>query len=50
MGFFSFTAAERTLQGYKVMNMIRKGQIRGVDKGDLLSQAAFITSLFGVVA
>jgi transposase-like protein len=30
MGFFSFETAGRTLQGYEVMNMMRKGQVRGV--------------------
>jgi IS6 family transposase len=50
MGFFSFATAERTLQGYEVMNMIRKGQIRGVGKGDTLSQVAFISRLFGLAA
>jgi len=50
MGFFSFATAERTLQGYEVMNMIRKGQIRGVGKGDILSQVAFISRLFGLAA
>jgi transposase-like protein len=50
MGFFSFATAERTLQGFEVMNMIRKGQIQGVGKGDILSQIAFISRLFGVVA
>jgi transposase, IS6 family len=46
LGFFSFETAWRTLQGYEVMHMIRKGQIRGVGKGHI----AFITSLFGVAA
>jgi IS6 family transposase len=50
MGFFSFATAERTLQGYEIMNMLRKGQIRGVGKGDILSQAAFISHLFGMAA
>ncbi len=48
MGFFSFQTAWRTLQGYEVMNMMRKGQIRGVDKGDIRCQVAFIAHLFGV--
>jgi hypothetical protein len=30
------------------MNMLRKGQMRGIEKGDSLKQAAFIASLFGV--
>jgi hypothetical protein len=32
------------------MNMVRKWQMRGVGKGDILSQAAFISHLFGVAA
>ena len=48
MGFFSFKTAWRTLQGYEMMNMIRKGQVRGVNKGDNRSQAAFIAELFNV--
>jgi transposase-like protein len=50
MGFFSIATAERTLQGYEMMNMIRKGQIRGVGKGDILSQVVFISRLFGIAA
>ena len=49
MGFFSFATAWRTLQGYEVMNMIRKGQVQGVDKGDVRGQVALVASLFGVV-
>jgi hypothetical protein len=30
--------------------MIRKGQMRGVEKGDILRQVAFIASIFGVAA
>jgi IS6 family transposase len=47
MGFFSFRTAWRTLQGYEAMNMLRKGQIRGVEKGDSMKQAIYIASLFG---
>jgi hypothetical protein len=47
MGFFSFETAWRTLRGYEVMNMVRKGQIQGGSKGDSLRQAAFIAELFG---
>ncbi|GHO80138.1 IS6 family transposase [Ktedonobacter sp. SOSP1-85] len=50
MGFFSFETARRTLQGYEVMNMLRKGQLRGVAKGDVRGQVALVTKLFGVVA
>src|SRR5207247_3831897 len=44
MGFFSIETAGRTLQGYEVMNMIRKGQVRGVGKGAIKGQVAFIAS------
>jgi IS6 family transposase len=50
LGFFSFETAWNTLQGYEVMNIVRKGQIRGVEKGDILGQIAFIASIFGVAA
>src|SRR6266536_90929 len=42
MCFFSFETAGRTLQGYEVTNMIRKGQVRGVGKGDIKDQVRFI--------
>ncbi len=50
MGFFSVETAGRTLQGYEVMHMIRKGQVSGVAKGDSSGQVTFIASLFGVAA
>jgi len=49
MGFFSFETAWRTLQGFEVMNMIRKGQLRGVAKGDVGGQVALVRTLFGVI-
>jgi len=50
MGFFSLESAWRTLQGYEVMHMLRKGQMRGVEKGDILGQVAFLSGLFAVAA
>ncbi len=32
------------------MNMLRKGQVHGVKKGDITGQISFIASLFGLVA
>jgi hypothetical protein len=32
------------------MNMIRKGQIQGIEKGDILGQAGFVSQIFGVAA
>ena len=49
-GFFSFQRAGRTLQGYEVMNMIRKGQVQNVNKGDIPGQVMFIARLLGVAA
>jgi len=44
--FFSFNTARRTLAGYETMNMIRKGQVNGVNKGDTLAQVELINRLF----
>jgi IS6 family transposase len=50
LGFFSFGTAQRTLSGYETMNMIRKGQVNGVDRGNVLAQVHFIDHLFGLAA
>jgi transposase, IS6 family len=50
MGFFSFETAWRTLQGYEIMNAMRKGQLQGVKKGDVRGQVALVAKLFEVVA
>jgi transposase-like protein len=50
MGFFSLETAWRTLQGFEMMNMLRKGQLQGVAKGEVRSQVAFVAQLFGVIA
>ena len=50
MGFASFNTARRTLRGYEAMNMIRKGQLQGVAKGDVMGQVEFVSQIFGVAA
>jgi transposase, IS6 family len=50
MGFFSLETAWRTLQGYEIMNCMRKGQLQGVNKGDVRGQIVLIAKLFGVSA
>jgi transposase-like protein len=50
MGFRSFNTARRTLRGIEAMAMIRKGQVKGINQGDSVSQAEFINKLFGVIA
>jgi hypothetical protein len=48
MGFFTDLTAWRTLQGIEMMNMLRKGQVQGVGKGDVGGQVALVARLFGV--
>jgi transposase-like protein len=50
MGFGSFNTARRTLSGIEAMGMIRKGQVKGIRKGENVSQAKFIEELFGISA
>jgi transposase-like protein len=50
LGFDSFRTAQRTLRGYETMHMIRKGQVEGIAKGDVLAQNRVIAQLFGLVA
>src|SRR5947199_5129860 len=47
-GFRSFHSARRTIQGIETVNMIRKGQVRWLAKGDIAGQVAFISSLFSL--
>ena len=49
-GFRDFQAAQRTIQGYEAMNMIRKGQVRWVGKTDVRRQIQFIHKLFDLAA
>jgi len=48
LGFGSFRTAQWTLQGYEMMHMIRKGQIEGLAKGDVLAQNLVRAQVFGV--
>ena len=48
MGFGSFNTARRTLRGFEAMNMIRKGQVQGVGKGDVRAQIEFVSQIFRV--
>ena len=47
--FREFWSADRTISGYEAMNMIRKGQIKNVEREDILGQIKFIHSLKGIV-
>jgi transposase-like protein len=48
--FQTFETAEATISGYESMHMIRKGQIEGVGKKDIIAQKKFINDLFGIAA
>jgi transposase, IS6 family len=50
LGFGAFDTAQRTIQGYEGMHMLRKGQIEGLTKRDVLAQNHIINQLFGWVA
>jgi IS6 family transposase len=50
LGFKSFHTAWRTLRGFEAMNMIRKGQVESIEKGDIKRQVKFIEDLFPVAA
>jgi len=48
--FRSVDGALNTIAGYEAMNIIRKGQIRWLAKGDIVGQIGFIKRTFGIAA
>src|SRR3954466_6579020 len=50
LSFGSFWTARRTLAGYEVMAMVRKGQVRRIGGRDMRAQATFVARLFDVAA
>jgi transposase-like protein len=50
LGFGSFRTARRTLAGYEVMAMVRKGQVRDIGGRDIRAQAIFVAELIQVAA
>ena len=50
LGFGSFHTARRTLAGYEVMAMVRKGQLRKIDGRDMRAQATLVAGLFQIAA
>src|SRR3954470_22653081 len=48
--FRSVQGAVNTIQGYEAMHMIRKGQIRSLQKGDIVGQVRFVNRAFGLAA
>ena len=50
LGFGTFVTAQRTIQGYEAMHMLRKGQLEGITKGDVLAQNRVINHMFELAA
>jgi len=50
LGFGAFQTAQRTIQGYEAIHMLRKGQIEGITKRDVLAQNRMINQMFGLAA
>jgi len=48
--FRSVDGALNTIDGYESMNMIRKGQVRWLAKGDIVGQVILIQRLLGIAA
>ena len=48
LGFGAFATALRTIQGYEVIHMFRKGQIEGLPSGMSSAQNRVINRLFEV--
>ncbi len=46
-GYGSLATAWRTLRGIEAMDMVRKGRVKWIAKGDPVGQAKFIGKLFG---
>jgi transposase, IS6 family len=50
LGFGAFHTAQRTIQGYEAIHMLRKGQIAGLGQRDVLAQNRVINQMFGLAA
>jgi hypothetical protein len=50
LGFGAFSPAQQTIQGREARPMLRKGQLEGVAKGDVLARNRVINQLFGLAA
>lgn len=46
--FHSFATAKKTIDGIETSRMIQKGQVRGIAKGNVIKQKAFVENLFGL--
>jgi IS6 family transposase len=50
LGFGAFHTAQRTIQGYEAIHRLRKDQIEGLARRDVLAQNRVINQMFGLAA
>jgi len=50
LGYKSFHTAWRTIRGIEIMHAINKGQVKGINNRDSVSQKEFVESLFKIAA
>jgi IS6 family transposase len=50
LGYKSFHTAWRTIRGIEIMHVINKGQVKGINNRDSMSQKEFVESLFKIAA
>lgn len=49
MGYGSFRAAWRTLQGIEALYLLGKGRVRRVPKGDIAAQVRLLHKVLGLI-
>jgi hypothetical protein len=50
LGFGAFRTVQRAIQGYEVVHRLRKGQIEGIARRDVLAQNRVINQMVGLAA
>jgi transposase, IS6 family len=50
LGVGSFATADCTLERYETTAIIRKGQVQGANRGDVMEQISFIHKIFEIAA
>ena len=48
--FKTFNSARRTIRGIESLNVIRKGQVKGIERGEVRTQVEFVSQIFGLIA
>ena len=48
--FRSFHTAERTIEGVEALHMMGKGQVKRLNRNDVMGEVKFVESLFGIAA